>query len=357
MAPGKLNVRRACVCTISILASAAIGGQLLALRSWHGPDGMASPVRAALEAVLPAGGGAADRTIPVFYNVFTQAAADGPQVRAIVDEQLARLRPEHDVRVRAIGAAPSLPPRARLVRHDAAGTEVDTLDLLWEHCQDPAQAARKVVYLHSKGSYHPSLKNRRLRRFLTRGALSRECAALPDTCDVCSSRMSPVPHPHTSGNMWLARCDYVRRLARPSLFRTAMDQVANYTDIHETPDGGGRKGLAENWSPCIGRGRFSAEHWIYSHPTVRPCDLSTSSYVWNYKFVPEWEMEDALFDLRPAPRFALEQYRVWKTCGEWGFSLRDRLTEYRSLYGEAPSASWWGWKLFNVDYEEVGKQQ
>lgn len=32
---------------------------------------------------------------------------------------------------------------------------------------------------------------------------------------ICSSRMSPLPHPHTSGNMWLAKCDYISQLIDP----------------------------------------------------------------------------------------------------------------------------------------------
>ena len=79
----------------------------------------------------------------------------------------------------------------------------------------------KIIYLRSKGSYNDTPEYKKLRSFLTKGALSKECAGsdddndLPDKCNVCSSRMPPLPHPHTPGNMWLARCDYVSKLIDP----------------------------------------------------------------------------------------------------------------------------------------------
>jgi hypothetical protein len=102
-------------------------------------------------------------------------------------------------------------------------------------------------------SFTPTPENDLLRRFLTKGALSEECANMPTTCNVCSSRFSPLPHPHTSGNMWAARCDYVSRLIEPKdQFQRAMRQFRN-------------KG-----SPvCTGRLRYALEHWIHSSPRVK----------------------------------------------------------------------------------------
>ncbi len=168
--------------------------------------------------------------IPVFYNVFTGSEESIPRVKNIVKEQFSQLRPEqHEVFVRSIGV-PFEIENATLVRHDEDGDEAQTLALLWQYCKDhpnPADESAKVVYLHSKGSFHPMVKNDRLRRFLTRGALSQECANLPssDPCNVCSSRMSPLPHPHTSGNMWLAKCDYVQKLINPMMFEEKMRQI------------------------------------------------------------------------------------------------------------------------------------
>ena len=163
--------------------------------------------------------------------------------------------------------------------------------------------------------------------FLTRGALSKECTNLPLTCNVCSSRMSPMPHPHTPGNMWLARCDYVSKLMDPHTFSHAMDQI-----------GGGS---------CRGSGRYAVEHWIHSHPGVRPCDLHTDpAYTWNYKPLPEGEFPK---ELKPAPRYPLATY-VKDMCGKNGQLLQERLDEYQKLYRLAPKDAWWGWDFFGRPY-------
>ena len=156
-------------------------------------DVSASPERRAAE----------DPVTPVFYNLYTAKKEDVPRVTSIAEEQFALLRPGHKVFVRSIGV-PVYLGNVTTVRHDAEGSEMETLGLLWRHCR--SHADDKVVYIHSKGSFHDRRGlNGKLRRFLTRGALSKECLELPATCNVCSSRLSPVPHPRAPGNMWLAR--------------------------------------------------------------------------------------------------------------------------------------------------------
>ena len=231
-------------------------------------------------------------------------------------------------------------PNTTLLQHLDEGSELVTLTSLWRHClgnQDDI-----VVYLHSKGSFHPSAENDQLRRFITRGALSPECASLPSTCDVCASRMSPVPHPHTSGNMFLARCSYVSRLMAPDPFRIAMTRIAR------------SQGVREGELPCRGMGRFAAEHWVYSHPDVRPCDLYPDpAYVWRYFPVPSGDFERAL---SAAPRFNLTTYIIrgaYCSRGHWGQRIEHRLDEYLAVYNMTPTPSWWGWKL----YAGFGRQQ
>lgn len=272
--------------------------------------------------------------IPVFYNVYTKNANNAAAVTNIVEDQFANLRPHHKVFVRSIGAP--LPifktKNTTVLRHDQEGNESQTLSLLWQYCQDHPK--EKVVYIHSKGSFHPNPTNELLRKYVTKGALSDECTHLPSACNVCATRMSPVPHPHTSGNMWLARCEYVKKLIDPNLFEEAMNRV-KYEDMYSK-----RK-------YCVGKGRYSAEHWIYSHPTVVPCDLHrNSTFVWGYANDPIMPGYDFKPELKLAPRFTLDAYLVHKGCGKWGTLLQDRLVEYQSLYGEQPSESWWGWNLY-----------
>ena len=275
------------------------------------------------------------RKIPVFYNVFVDSD-DVPLAHSIVKDQMAKLRPVHEVFVRSIGNELIEIENTTLLAHDAAGNEVGTLAYLWRHCQN--HTTDKVVYLHSKGSFHPSPQNDKLRKFLTRGALSEECETSPSTCDVCSSRMSPLPHAHTSGNMWLAKCEYVAKLIDPLEFGNHMGRAYNVGP--------------EINNPCIGLGRFAAEHWIHSHPSARNCDLSTDAYTWDYKGVPD---EDFEMNLMPAPRYERKEY-FNHLCNESiaaGARAETRLREYEALYNETVSELWWGWKFFNYSRGEA----
>lgn len=275
----------------------------------------------------------------VFYNLFAGGPEDESRVRAIVDEQLGLLIPDlHDassVAVTSIGhRLADLPPGAYVREHAVEGGEELTLRALWEHCRANDDPRETVAYLHSKGSFHPTEDNRHLRRFVTRGALSEACANLPEGCDVCSSRMSPLPHPHSPGNMWVARCDYVARLFDPTALERGLLPPA-----------------VDEWNPCKGRGRFLGEHWVYSHPSVRPCDLYPGSeYVWGYVNVSrgdDWDM-----DPRAAPRFAFGDYahpKGWCRTNHPETLEMDKFAtlrrrNYELLYNVTDLGNkWWGW--------------
>lgn len=278
-----------------------------------------------------------EMVIPIFYNIYVESPSNVQEVTAIVQEQLTRVLPEHRVFVRFIGT-PLAIEGATILQQDVSGNEIETLGLLWDYCN--AHPQQKVVYIHSKGSFHPSEKNTASRQFLTRGVLSKECMNLPDSCNVCSSRMSPIPHPHTPGNMWLARCRYVKELIDPRKFEEKMNMIP----IH-----------SKHLQPCIGQGRFAAEHWVHSHPTVSACDLSEDeNYVWGYDHIPPADFE---MNLKMAPRFPYDYY-VREGCGhkkqnrtkaiEEGMS---RLNEYKLLYGNfvLPEKTWYGWEFYGLD--------
>ncbi|KAL7551470.1 hypothetical protein ACHAWF_016771 [Thalassiosira exigua] len=296
------------------------------------------------------GGGAGEALIPVFYNLFVPSPADASRVSGILDEQLRALNPAlHDVAnlsIHSVGHRLPDVPESYLKGHRyEEGGEDRTLHTLWTHCR---QASHRddpnslVVYLHSKGSFHPDPSNDRLRRFLTEGALSRECAALPDECDVCSSRMSPHPHPHAPGNMWLARCPYVSKLRDPYDARDGK---------LPPPFGGGDDG-------CRGYGRYFFEHWVHSHPSVRPCDLYPGrEYAWAYDDVP-----DSGFDkeLKRAPRFDFDVYADLLRKSYWycredkspntpGGYLENRRRGYEALYGTKElDEGWYLWDFLNL---------
>ena len=201
-------------------------------------------------------------TIPVFYNLFVNNEKDASRVMDIVSEQKSFLLPEYhkSFYVQSMGDVQLNITNATILGHRPNGNEVITLHSLWEFCKKNPQT-EKVVYLHSKGSFHPSPENTILRKFLTAGALSEECALVGTQCNVCSTRFSPLPHPHTSGNMWLARCDYIRNLINPLQFEETMNSI--YSPRTNTAQCKRR----QPW--CVGLERYSAEHWVHSHPSVK----------------------------------------------------------------------------------------
>ena len=291
----------------------------------------------------------AAETIPVFYNLFIKEASDYDRVKRMVEEQFNELLPVHKpIYVTNIGVPfdfndkngtlrdgplnTTRNPVELLGRYESA-TELVTLKRLWEYCREPDHLQKKVVYLHSKGSFTPSSENDRLRRFLTAGTLSGECTAMPeDTCNVCSSRVSPIPHPHVPGNMWLARCEYVRGLKNPETFEDDMNALEYSTST-----------VAD---ACDGRNRYSAEHWILSHPAVRPCDLYVGQqFLWNYGGIPGVELFRSQMELSGFLRFGLHAYLKPGTC-PFRSTLDLRVGEYRKLYGEDPPPDWWGYGFF-----------
>ena len=275
--------------------------------------------------------------IAVFYNLFVQSEEDIERVSELVHSQFQWFNASlHEmVYVNSIGTPLPLisnytNANSSNIVHRTKGDEVDTLEELWKFCNHSQNREKLVVYLHSKGSFHPSEDNDKLRQFLSRGALSTECASLPDTCTICSSRMSPVPRAHTSGNMWLAQCRYIQKLLSPTKYIHAMGHSRN---------------------PCHGTGRYAAEHWVHSHPSDHPCDLYTNpTYTWDYAGVPSIdELEDNL-ELQPAPRFSKRPYyTVRSVCVHSGPGVEDRIHEYQRLYHiDKPEDDWWGWDFFNL---------
>ncbi|KAL7531994.1 hypothetical protein ACHAXR_004363 [Thalassiosira sp. AJA248-18] len=237
---------------------------------------------------------AKNKKIKIFYNLTSTK---------IVDEQFAHLNPKlHHVNVSISSIGHQLQNISHhTVQHHENGNEDLGMHELWEYCKLPQNNNHDTlaVYLHSKGSFHPRNVNDKMRRALTFGALSEECANLPDTCNVCSSRFSPLPFPHTPGNMWLARCDCIAKLRDPFLLKQ-----------------GGVPNIKQGW--CSGLGRYYFEHWSHSHPHAAPCDLyAGGEWTWDYfvyRTFPlkrSWKRHhDLTFECRGPPKKYYE-YRMW----------------------------------------------
>ena len=238
------------------------------------------------------------------------------------------------------------------LNHISVGDEIITLQALHDFCLSHSEYS--VSYIHNKGSFHPSLENDVLRQLHMRANFETDTCkrAIQNTnCNVCSGRFSPLPHFHTSGNMWTAKCNYIKKLHAPSTFEAKMDLIVSEfrdntslralflpcIDINENRDCLG--------GPLIGYQRFASEHWIHSHPSVVPCDTLPSNYtfMWMYNNLPDvnvkWET-----DLHVGPRFTLESYLnngvLYKI--QW-FTLAGRLYEWDQLYNEVPDKNSWVW--------------
>jgi hypothetical protein len=81
--------------------------------------------------------------------------------------------------------------------------------------------------------------------------------------------------PFFGGNFWVASCSYIRQLIPPKLINQTMTEQL-VPALHEMQQRG--KLLASNLLPVVGpfalgTGRYSHEHWVGGHGTIRPCDV------------------------------------------------------------------------------------
>ena len=222
----------------------------------------------------------------VYYNVFSKNVATAVE---IVYEQLTELRAApiwndvEEIRYSTIGKGKMRNHVARICREVNAtcrrlgshktGHEERTLTPLHAFCTKNLDVS--VAYLHDKGSFrnvfNRSVRGRqkRLRQALLRGLGSVGCLAAitkGDACDVCSTHFTALPHQHTKGNMWLASCRYIAKLLAPPAFQKGMDAYWGRLGFD--------KGGTLMGTPWVGTGRYAMEHWVHSHPSVRPCDVS-----------------------------------------------------------------------------------
>jgi hypothetical protein len=145
--------------------------------------------------------------------------------------------------------------------HFTNGSESYTLEQLRQHCM--AHSADRVVYLHSKGSYHANHKNEAWRKALTFGATAKECVNPPDDrCTVCGILFYTQFTNFIPGNMFSAKCDYVSKLLSPlDEFPKKQKEAAGEALLLRV-----RRQLTSNLLhdqvDFFGLDRYSPEHWI-----------------------------------------------------------------------------------------------
>jgi hypothetical protein len=149
----------------------------------------------------------------------------------------------------------------RHLGHFTEGSEAYTLEQLRQHCV--GHPSERVVYLHSKGSYHPHELNEGWRKALTFGATTKECVDPPDDkCNVCGVLFYTMFTTFVPGNMFAAKCDYVSKLLSPlDEFPAKQREVVGEALLLIA-----RRQLTSNLLndqvDFFGLDRYTAEHWI-----------------------------------------------------------------------------------------------
>jgi len=227
--------------------------------------------------------------------------------------------------------------------HHTEGFEEVTLQRAYDYCQyrEGDETDRRVVYLHNKGSYHfKEGTNEEWRRSMTRAVSSELCLTPPDdSCSVCGLVFNSMWMMVFPGNFWTAKCSYIRKLHPPKNFDGRMETLLAIR----------RKKIAANHYyrnifPIItdfdfhGRERFAALHWVGSHPSLVPCDLTDDLGQW---FRPR---DPADFDWSLFPRSGPS--RLDPIRQDQYLYLGGNLLKWYTLYNEGPPDSSWAFKWF-----------
>jgi hypothetical protein len=265
--------------------------------------------------------------------------------------------------------------RCQHMRHyDQAYEEVTLERVQEEYCR--RHESHKVIYMHSKGSYHSyGGKNEAWRRHMTMAVTDERCLVNnppsnintndnintnnrtteeDGTCNVCGLMFFAMPAFMFRGNFWVADCSYVNQLVpvvgfedRLRQIQKTAKQLQNQSQLLVT--------LQADIHDNFGLGRYAAEHWIGSHPSFRPCDLTHTVELEHW--FRGWKSRDFNWSMAPiAPLKAKWSYQPWKRVHRvWKnealsrreyFLLPGRILRWYALYNDVPPPSSWVWSWF-----------
>jgi hypothetical protein len=314
----------------------------------------------------------------IFYNLFVRPEQTEEQMLDMVSEQFEHISNSHLATLGVpiiyysyIGTRP-LTPNFDLVckrfQFDCRlmgsfESEVDqserTLQRTYEYC-GPMDLGRKgFVYLHSGFNYHKDSNEALWRRHLTSAAASSACleqGLVKSPCHICGLIASAFPAIHFIGNMFAVRCAYVRKLIPPLEFKTRMRQVAKDMMIMIL-EGKLSVGLGKEADYTFGLDEYAMEHWMGSHPSVKPCDVSNSTEIFYWRQAPRLDE----FQLGMFPRVPLYKYSEMRNPEKswllpvlkkesWRkrelFFLPGLIFKWIALYNKLPPQGSWTWKWF-----------
>lgn len=299
------------------------------------------------------------------------------------------------------------------LHHFDKGTEELTLTGVHQHCSQQPESewnrnamddnnkektsttkverdARRVVYMHNKGSFHEHPFNEQWRRLMTYSVTSEECLHPSDgTCNLCGLYFVAERGFFMPGNFWTARCDYVERLKEPKRFAVRSTEVmkeALLMNLKHEFDFDMYAFADENY----GVDRYADELWVGGHPSIQPCDLSMGKqenfgtgygdpfFEWVLSIWDPFQVTFRTLNWSMAPSLPLKIPKMLREGKPWGFGkkidwmldffvlfdtpktkedrVKKRLREFTYLsgnlfkwihiYGQVPPPESWIWSWF-----------
>ena len=248
-----------------------------------------------------------------------------------------------------------------------AGDEAVTLQRLHEYCvKNPLDRA---IYIHSKGTNTATRSNEVLRNVLMKAVMSTECVDMAtsgnSTCNsTCSAQLAALPFTAYVGNMWVAECAYVKKLIPPKDYEPAKQKI--HKDLLNATKRIGNSRFFEvnldngtmsfklketalwqiNRESWIGVARYAMEHWLGSHPDLKPCDVFSQSD----PGTPKIGYRAARLSVTAlVPRLQVSMKGAFAEGGfqPW-FMQEGKLYEYKALYSKVPDNSSWFYRYFNT---------
>lgn len=247
--------------------------------------------------------------------------------------------------------------------HYDAGQEEVTLQKVLDYCTFPMNHDSFVIYLHSKGTFHPSQRQNNWRHHLTHAATSQEC--LLNLKERKSTPESPAPHicglyfafsksPFFPGNMWAAKCAYVKDLA--PLPKYEMETKYAVQSIRRRV----RKGQLTtkryiDKDHSRGMGRYANEFWACSHPGVVPSDVAARLQHSFWLKKEDYNYPASIFRFSMAPRKTMGFFtgkggkviaRDKEARIRESFFLGGQLIKWFRVYKQHPPPNSWVWKMY-----------
>lgn len=247
---------------------------------------------------------------------------------------------------------------------DARG---ETLTQLYKYCEvNPSSRVTYLTNLHPPvHGTNATVRNpmQKLRAYTT-ATTSKMCLRPRDSCNVCGMEFYALPYLHFSGNSFTADCEYVNKLMPPKQFEESMNKAAGDALVAHL-----ERSLTAELFPFtpqnLGLDHFSVEHWIGSHPDIKPCDVAPVKKSWlpwfrgNAYIANDYSSSriyDFLWGL--APRRSHAPVSTLLTATERSvqeknttlyrdyFYLAGNLYRWNKLYAKAPPEDSWVWNWF-----------